>query len=93
MGIVLLHPPVSRAQAGVTSGEATSPKQQITAAVLAAPDSMRAGATVLGYGADGRLTTLRKGPGGLIFGYATLNERMIAEGVGILADVVAQLRA
>ena len=33
------------------------------------------------------------GPGGLIFGYATLNERLIAEGVGILADAVAQLRA
>ena len=32
------------------------------------------------------------GPGGLIFGYATLNERLIAEGVGILADVIAQLR-
>jgi len=31
-------------------------------------------------------------PGGLIFGYATLNERLIAEGVGILADAVAQLR-
>jgi GntR family transcriptional regulator/MocR family aminotransferase len=34
-----------------------------------------------------------EGPGGLIFGYATLNEPMIAEGVGILADVVADLRA
>jgi GntR family transcriptional regulator / MocR family aminotransferase len=33
------------------------------------------------------------GSGGLIFGYATLNERMIAEGVGILADVVADMRA
>jgi GntR family transcriptional regulator/MocR family aminotransferase len=33
------------------------------------------------------------GPSGLIFGYATLNERMIAEGVGILAEVVAELRA
>jgi GntR family transcriptional regulator / MocR family aminotransferase len=33
------------------------------------------------------------GPGGLIFGYATLSERMIDEGVGILADVVAGLRA
>ena len=32
------------------------------------------------------------GPGGLIFGYATLNERMIAEGAEILADVVARLR-
>jgi GntR family transcriptional regulator / MocR family aminotransferase len=33
------------------------------------------------------------GPGGLIFGYATLNERMIEEGVGILAEVIAALRS
>jgi GntR family transcriptional regulator/MocR family aminotransferase len=33
-----------------------------------------------------------KGPGGLIFGYATLSERMIAEGIEILAGVVAELR-
>jgi GntR family transcriptional regulator/MocR family aminotransferase len=33
------------------------------------------------------------GRGGLIFGYATLNERVIAEGIGILADVVGELRA
>ena len=32
------------------------------------------------------------GPGGLIFGYATLSERLIAEGVEILADVVTALR-
>jgi GntR family transcriptional regulator / MocR family aminotransferase len=33
------------------------------------------------------------GRGGLIFGYATLNERVIAEGIGILADAVGELRA
>jgi GntR family transcriptional regulator/MocR family aminotransferase len=33
-----------------------------------------------------------QGPGGLIFGYATLDERLIEEGVGILADVVGELR-
>jgi GntR family transcriptional regulator/MocR family aminotransferase len=33
------------------------------------------------------------GPGGLIFGYATLTERAIAEGVAILADAVAEVRA
>jgi GntR family transcriptional regulator/MocR family aminotransferase len=32
------------------------------------------------------------GPGGLIFGYATLSERTIAEGIEILAGVVAELR-
>jgi GntR family transcriptional regulator/MocR family aminotransferase len=31
------------------------------------------------------------GPGGLIFGYATVNEQAIAEGVGILARVMRQL--
>jgi GntR family transcriptional regulator/MocR family aminotransferase len=34
-----------------------------------------------------------RGRGGLIFGYATLNERVIAEGIGILADVVSELRS
>ena len=43
-----------------------SAEQQISAAVLAAPDSMRSGATVLGYAADGHLTTLRRGRGELI---------------------------
>jgi GntR family transcriptional regulator/MocR family aminotransferase len=33
-----------------------------------------------------------EGTGGLIFGYATLNERMITEGVNILAEATARLR-
>jgi GntR family transcriptional regulator/MocR family aminotransferase len=33
-----------------------------------------------------------QGAGGLIFGYATLSERTIAEGIEILASVVAELR-
>jgi GntR family transcriptional regulator / MocR family aminotransferase len=33
------------------------------------------------------------GPGGLIFGYASLPERVIAEGVDLLAAAVAELRA
>jgi GntR family transcriptional regulator / MocR family aminotransferase len=32
------------------------------------------------------------GDGGLIFGYATLSERAIADGVGILADVIDEVR-
>lgn len=32
------------------------------------------------------------GPGGLIFGYATLNERTIAEGIHLLAAVITALR-
>jgi GntR family transcriptional regulator / MocR family aminotransferase len=36
---------------------------------------------------------MRPGPGGLIFGYATLSERAIAQGIAILADAVAEVRA
>jgi hypothetical protein len=39
------------------------PAQQITLAVLPLPKEMRDGASVLGYGADGRLTRLREGSG------------------------------
>lgn len=43
-------------------GQATpSAAEQITATILAAPEELRADATILGYGADGKLTTLRKG--------------------------------
>lgn len=41
-------------------------EQQIAAAVAPAPLEMRAGATVLGYGGDGRLTTLRQGSNALV---------------------------
>lgn len=41
------------------------PAQQIAGAVLPAPSDLRAMATVLGYGSDGALTTLRKGDGPL----------------------------
>jgi hypothetical protein len=41
-------------------------EHQIAAAVLAAPETMRAGATVWGYAPDGRVTRLRKGSGELI---------------------------
>lgn len=39
---------------------------QIASAILAAPEERRAGATVLGYDAQGKLTTLRKGDNDLI---------------------------
>jgi hypothetical protein len=41
-------------------------EQQITAAVLPAPEEMRAGATVLGYDDAGKLKTLRQGSGALV---------------------------
>lgn len=41
----------------------SSAEDQIAAAVLPLPAEYREGATVLGYGADGKLMTLRKGAG------------------------------
>lgn len=43
-----------------------SAEDQIAAAVQALPEELRAGAAVLGYGADGKLTELRKGANELI---------------------------
>ena len=42
------------------------PERQIAAAVLPLPDSLRAGAAVLGYTAEGRLVPLREGTNHLI---------------------------
>jgi hypothetical protein len=51
---------------GSAQGGTIAPAQdQITAAVLPLPADARASATVLGYGADGKLTTLRKGTGAM----------------------------
>lgn len=47
-------------------GQAPPAAQQVAAAVLAAPESMRASATVLGWTDDGRVVTLRHGTGPLI---------------------------
>jgi GntR family transcriptional regulator/MocR family aminotransferase len=50
-------------------------------------------ATRAGVGIDA-VTSYRishPGPGGLIFGYAAVNEQAIAEGVDILAGVIGQL--
>lgn len=43
-----------------------SAEDQIAATILAAPEELRAGAAVLGYGADGKLTELRKGTNEMI---------------------------
>jgi hypothetical protein len=69
LGFQLVMANLASAQADSAPAEGTRPlsaEQQIASAVLPAPDSMRAGATVLGYAADGHLTTLRKGRGELI---------------------------
>lgn len=43
------------------SAQAIPPDHQLAAAVLAAPDELREGATVLGWDADGQVVTLRQG--------------------------------
>lgn len=43
-----------------------APDVQIAAALQAAPEAERAGATVLGYAADGSVTTLREGSNSLV---------------------------
>jgi len=52
----------------ITAAAQTPPsaEAQIAATILAAPEELRAGAAVLGYGADGKLATLRKGANELI---------------------------
>jgi GntR family transcriptional regulator / MocR family aminotransferase len=76
--------------AGVAAGQhvvAWLPPDLDEAAVVAAAARRRLG--IQGV-AQYRLTS--RGPGGLIFGYAILTERAIAEGVALLADAVAEVR-
>jgi hypothetical protein len=48
------------------AGQVPARERQIAWAVAAAPERLRPDATVLGYGPDGRLTTLRQGSGLLV---------------------------
>ncbi len=50
----------------VAAQTTTSAEEQIASATLAAPEERRAGAAVLGYDAQGKLVTLRKGSNDLI---------------------------
>ena len=61
--VVVLAPPATRAQENSSAAPSLTTEQQVTVAVLPLPGDMRDGATVLGYGADGKLTMLRKGTG------------------------------
>jgi hypothetical protein len=47
------------------AGAQSAADAQIAAAVLPLPTDLRASATVLGYGPDGKLVTLRRGEGGM----------------------------
>ncbi len=59
--------PLFVATAAAAQAPAIAPaEEQIAAAVLPLPADSRPTATVLGYGADGKLTTLRKGTGSMI---------------------------
>jgi hypothetical protein len=51
------------AQQSSPAAPVLTPEQQIAVAVLPLPMEMRAGATVLGYGSDGKLVELRRGTG------------------------------
>ncbi|GIJ61085.1 MocR-like pyridoxine biosynthesis transcription factor PdxR [Virgisporangium aurantiacum] len=76
---------------GVAAGQhvvAWLPPDLDEAAVVAA--AARHGLVVHGVA---RYRLRPAGPGGLIFGYATLSERAIADGVAALADAVADLRS
>lgn len=55
-GLIAAEPAVSQSKSGTFTAE-----QQITAAVSAAPQSMRDSAAVLGYDSTGDLVTLREG--------------------------------
>ncbi len=69
LSILLLSAVVASAQTPQTSQPASTPMpaaDQIASAIQAAPEEMREGAAVLGYGADGKLTELRKGTNQLI---------------------------
>jgi hypothetical protein len=61
--LCLLLPMAAAAQ---TAPTIAPPEEQIASAVLAAPEDRRAGAGVLGYDAQGKLVTLRKGANDLI---------------------------
>ena len=45
----------------------------------------------MGLDAVGPYRITNPGPGGLIFGYATVSERVIAEGIARLAGVISEM--
>ncbi len=65
MKIAMLFPMVVLASMAV-AGEVPSPEVQISGAVLAAPEELRAGAAVLGYDAQGGRVMLRAGKNEMI---------------------------
>ena len=66
LSLLLLSSTVALAQTAPTTPAPMSAADQIASAILAAPEEMRDGAAVLGFGADGKLTELRKGTNQLV---------------------------
>ena len=64
--ILLLIAAASTTPAASQTAAMPTPEQQVAAAVLALPEGMRAGATVLGYRTAGKLVSLRQGTNGMI---------------------------
>lgn len=63
---LFLFPGILAAQQTSPAGPVLTAEHQIAVAVLPLPVEMRAGATVHGYGSDGKLTELRRGTGDMI---------------------------
>ena len=63
---ILLSAVTTIAFASTALAQAPSPDVQIAGAVMAAPADQRAGATVIGFDAQGKHTTLRAGTGTLV---------------------------
>jgi hypothetical protein len=61
--VVFVAGPLS---AGAQAAPIAPADEQVAAAVLPLPAEMRASASVLGYNADGKLVSLKKGTGGMI---------------------------
>jgi hypothetical protein len=65
LGFLLLGAALESATAQSAPAAIPSADEQITQAVLPLPADLRANASVLGYGADGKMVSLRNGSGGM----------------------------
>jgi hypothetical protein len=65
LGFLLLGAALESATAQSAPAAIPSAEEQITQAVLPLPSDLRANASVLGYGADGKMVSLRNGSGGM----------------------------
>ena len=64
--LMLVAPSFAAEATGAPSPQIAPAEHQIAASILAAPEDQRDSATVLGYGADGELGTLRAGEGTMV---------------------------